>query len=48
MAPPERDLGKAALEKNLWEAADQFRANSGLKAREYSGPILSLVFLRFA
>ncbi len=29
-------------------AADQFRANSGLKAQEYSGPILGLIFLRFA
>ena len=28
------------MEKSLWEAADQFRANSGLKAQEYSGPIL--------
>jgi type I restriction enzyme M protein len=48
VAPPERDLGKAAMEKGLWEAADQFRANSGLKAQEYSGPILGLIFLRFA
>jgi type I restriction enzyme M protein len=48
VAPPERDLGKAAMEKRLWEAADQFRANSGLKAQEYSGPILGLIFLRFA
>ena len=48
VAPPERDLGKAAMEKNLGEAADQFRANSGLKAQEYSGPILGLIFLRFA
>ena len=38
----------ATLEGRLWEAADQFRANSGLKAQEYSGPILGLVFLRFA
>ena len=48
VAPPERDLDKAAMEKSLWEAADQFRANSGLKAQEYSGPILGLIFLRFA
>jgi hypothetical protein len=48
VAPPERDLSKAAMEKSLWEAADQFRANSGLKAQEYSGPILGLIFLRFA
>ena len=37
-----------ALETPLWNAADQFRANSGLKAQEYSGPILGLIFLRFA
>ena len=48
VAPPERDQGMAAMEKSLWEAADQFRANSGLKAQEYSGPILGLIFLRFA
>ena len=48
VAPPERDLGKAQMEKSLWDAADQFRANSGLKAQEYSGPILGLIFLRFA
>jgi type I restriction enzyme M protein len=48
VAPPERDLGKATMEKSLWQAADQFRANSGLKAQEYSGPILGLIFLRFA
>jgi hypothetical protein len=29
-------------------APDQFRANSGLKVQEYSGPILGLIFLRFA
>jgi type I restriction enzyme M protein len=48
IAPPEKDAAKSALEKNLWDAADQFRANSGLKAQEYSGPILGLIFLRFA
>jgi type I restriction-modification system DNA methylase subunit len=36
------------MEKSLWDAADQFRANSGLKAQEYSGPILGLIFIRFA
>ena len=45
VAPPERDQGKVAMEKSLWEAADQFRANSGLKAQEYSGPILGLLAL---
>jgi type I restriction enzyme M protein len=48
IAPPEKDAVAATLEKNLWDAADQFRANSGLKAQEYSGPILGLIFLRFA
>jgi type I restriction enzyme M protein len=48
IATPEKDTANAALEKNLWDAADQFRANSGLKAQEYSGPILGLIFLRFA
>ncbi|MCZ2105369.1 MAG: class I SAM-dependent DNA methyltransferase [Comamonadaceae bacterium] len=47
-APTEKDAATASLEKNLWDAADQFRANSGLKAQEYSGPILGLIFLRFA
>jgi type I restriction enzyme M protein len=48
IAPTERDTDSSALEKRLWDAADQFRANSGLKAQEYSGPILGLIFLRFA
>jgi type I restriction enzyme M protein len=48
IATPEKDSANAALEKRLWDAADQFRANSGLKAQEYSGPILGLIFLRFA
>lgn len=34
--------------KRLWETADEFRANSGLTAAEYSQPILGLIFLRFA
>lgn len=38
----------AALEKRLWDAADQFRANSGLKSQGYSAPVLGLIFLRFA
>jgi len=48
IAPPQKDAANATLEKNLWNAADQFRANSGLKAQEYSGPLLGLIFLRFA
>ncbi len=48
IAPSEKDTDNAALEKRLWDSADQFRANSGLKAQEYSGPILGIIFLRFA
>lgn len=48
IAPTEKDAATASLEKRLWDAADQLRANSGLKAQEYSGPILGLIFLRFA
>lgn len=47
IAPAQKDDGIASLEKRLWDAADQFRANSGLKPQEYSGPILGLIFLRF-
>ena len=43
-----KDATSASFEKNLWNAADQFRANSGLKAQEYAAPILGLIFLRFA
>ena len=36
------------LEANLWAAADNLRANSDLKASEYSTPVLGLIFLKFA
>lgn len=36
------------LEKRLWTAADQLRANSNLTSAEYSGPVLGLIFLKFA
>jgi type I restriction enzyme M protein len=48
IAPSEKDSANGTLEKRLWDTADQFRANSGLKAQEYSGPILGIIFLRFA
>jgi type I restriction enzyme M protein len=48
IAPTEKDTASAVLEKRLWDAADQFRANSGLKAGQYSTPVLGLIFLRFA
>ena len=48
VAPTEKDDANHLLEKRLWDAADQFRANSGLKAAQYSAPVLGLIFLRFA
>jgi type I restriction enzyme M protein len=48
VAPSEKDTANETLEKRLWAAADQFRANSGLKAGQYSTPVLGLIFLRFA
>ena len=36
------------LEKDLWAAADNLRANSDLKSSEYSTPVLGLIFLKFA
>ena len=48
VAPAEKDAATTTLETRLWEAADQFRANSGLKSQEYSAPVLGLIFLRFA
>ena len=36
------------LNKRLWDTADELRANTGLKASEYSTPILGLIFLKFA
>jgi type I restriction enzyme M protein len=48
IAPSEKDEANSKLEKRLWETADQLRANSGLNAQQYSGPVLGLIFLRFA
>ena len=36
------------IENRLWDAADELRANSKLKASEYSVPVLGLIFLRYA
>ena len=36
------------VERRLWSAADELRANSRLKASEYSTPVLGLIFLRYA
>ena len=48
IAPSEKDQDNEALEKRLWSAADQLRANSGLTSQQYSQPVLGLIFLRFA
>jgi len=48
IAPSEKDQANNTLEKKLWDAADQFRANSGLTASQYSAPVLGMIFLRFA
>src|SRR6185436_6282192 len=36
------------IEKRLWASADELRANSKLRASEYSVPVLGLIFLRYA
>lgn len=36
------------IDKRLWNAADQLRANSELTAQQYSVPVLGLIFLRYA
>jgi type I restriction enzyme M protein len=48
VAPSEKDQDTDKLEKRLWDAADQLRANSGLTSAQYSTPVLGLIFLRFA
>jgi type I restriction enzyme M protein len=44
--PPKTDI--YAIADRLWETADELRANSHLKASEYSVPVLGLIFLKFA
>lgn len=36
------------IEKRLWSAADELRANSRMRAADYSIPVLGLIFLRYA
>ncbi|MBD1889324.1 type I restriction-modification system subunit M N-terminal domain-containing protein [Coleofasciculus sp. FACHB-SPT9] len=36
------------IEKRLWEAAGELRANSKLKPSEYSVPVQGLIFLLYA
>ena len=37
-----------AIERRLWGAADQLRANSNYASNEYFLPVMGLVFLRHA
>ncbi len=46
IAPTKEDAVSAALEKRLWYAVDQFRANYGLKTQQYSGSRWPLWFWR--
>lgn len=36
------------IEKRLWSAAGQLRANSKMRSADYSIPVLSLIFLHYA
>lgn len=36
------------LEKELWNSADNLRANSKLTAAEYKDPVLGLILLHYA
>ena len=38
----------AEVQRTLWAAADELRANSSLAANEYRGPVLGLIFLAYA
>src|SRR3954447_18035241 len=38
----------AELERRLWAAADELRANSSLTPAQYRDPVLGLIFLAFA
>ena len=38
----------ADVERRLWQAADQLRANSALTSAQYRDPILGLIFLAYA
>ncbi|MBR1544866.1 MAG: N-6 DNA methylase, partial [Alphaproteobacteria bacterium] len=37
-----------SYQEELWEAADKLRAQSSLKANEFSTPVLGLIFLKYA
>jgi hypothetical protein len=45
--PATSDVSHAALEKKLWDAANQLWARAALKPSEYSPTVLGLIFLRY-
>ena len=45
---PDHAATLTTLERDLWEAADQLRANSKLTSSEYCMPVLGVIFLRHA
>lgn len=47
-APPSPTIDIYDIANRLWETADELRANSHLKAADYSIPVLGLIFLKFA
>jgi type I restriction enzyme M protein len=46
--PPKETVDIYEVATHLWGTADELRANSHLKAAEYSIPVLGLIFLKFA
>ena len=42
------NTNQSEIERRLWSAADELRANSRLRPSEYSTPVLGLIFLRYA
>jgi len=43
-----QNMNLEKLERDLWDAADNLRANSSLRAVDYAMPVLGLIFLRHA
>jgi type I restriction enzyme M protein len=43
VAPTEKDTANQTLEKRLWAAADQFRANSGAEGGQSSASIPGII-----
>ena len=44
---PKKTVDIYEVATHLWGTADELRANSHLKAAEYSIPVLGLIFLKF-